>query len=88
MRMRRTGNYYPATCFDIIPKAMRNRRCIYVKVTVNWRVKWSVETGESDVDVLSRNTICLLAFSLGSLSLWDDAGGLTALCRMEKNKSR
>jgi hypothetical protein len=36
---------------------MRNRRCVYVRggeATTNWRVKWSVETGESEVDVLSR----------------------------------
>ena len=56
--MGRTWNYYPATCFDIIPKAMRNRRCVYVrggKVSLNWRVKWSVETGWSEVDVVKKS---------------------------------
>lgn len=51
MSSRRTGNDYPAACFEIVPKAMRNRRCVYErggKATLNWRVEWSVGTERSD----------------------------------------
>lgn len=46
MFSRRTGNDYPAACFEIFPKAMRSRCSVYRRgpeATASWSTGWSVE---------------------------------------------
>lgn len=58
MCLRRTGNDYPAACFDIVPKAVRNRCCVYGRgpeATASRSTGWTVEIERvRQEDVLSR----------------------------------
>lgn len=56
--LRRTGNDYPAACYDIVPKAMRNRCCVYERgpeATASWS-SWAVEIERvrQEEDMLSK----------------------------------
>ncbi len=47
MSLRRTGNDHPAACFEVVPKAMRNR-CFVYEGGARAASNWSAETEWSD----------------------------------------